>query len=108
MAVRLMNAHIETALWNLVSIAIGSIVTWVVARAHYVSAARDLEKETKQIRNLLRIALQAMENAGMVKLNRDASGEPVGMIHAVAVSDSLMPSSEVSAEIKKPEHPKSA
>jgi hypothetical protein len=103
-----MSAHIETALWSLVSIAIGSLVTWLVARTYYVSAARDLETETKQIRNLLRIALQAMETAGMVKLNRDASGEPVGMIHAVAVSDSLTFSGELSAEIKKPEHPKGA
>jgi len=78
-----------------------------VARAYYVSAARDLEKEAQQIRNLLRIALQAMENAGMVKLNRDTSGQPIGMIHTVHTSDSVTFSDQPSAEIKKPEPPKS-
>ena len=46
----------ESALWNLVSIAVASLA----ARVYYVRAARDLEAETQRIRNLLRIALQAI------------------------------------------------
>jgi hypothetical protein len=65
----------------------------LIARQYYVHAALDLESETKKIRNLLRIALQVLEDAGMVRLNRDSSGEIVGMHHDVStdlfVSDSF-------------------
>jgi hypothetical protein len=75
------------AIWNISSIAIGALITWLVARRYYyVRAALDLELETKKIRNLLRIALQALEDAGMVKLNRDSSGQIVGMVHDVSIN----------------------
>ena len=74
------------AIWNISSIAIGALITWLVARRYYVRAALDLESETKKIRNLLRIALQALEDAGMLKLNRDESGQIVGMVHDVSTN----------------------
>ena len=91
------------AIWNIVSIAIGALLTWLVARLYYIRAAIDLESETKKIRNLLRIALQALEDAKMVKLNRDSSGHIIGMIHDASTIESANASDKTSAlnEIKE-------
>lgn len=66
---------------TIVSILIGGFITWVAAHWYYVRAAREMEAETKALKNLHRISLQAMENAGMVKLNRNLAGDIVGMVH---------------------------
>ena len=76
----------QNIIWNIISIAIGALITWFVAWRYYVRAALALEAETKKLRNLLRITLQALEDAGMVKLNRDPSGQIVGMTHNVNIS----------------------
>ena len=89
--------------FTLTSMAIGSFITWLVARKYYMRAAHDLQVETQRIRNLLRISLQAMEDAKMVTLNRDASGEIVGMVHNVG--GSVQASSSI-IMIESPEHPK--
>jgi len=71
----------QNIIWNLIALAIGSLITWFVTRRYYMRAAFDLESETQKIRKLLGIALQALEDAKMVKLNRDASGQIIGMTH---------------------------
>ena len=71
----------QNIIWNLVSIAVGSLITYLVTRRYYIRAALDLESETQKIRKLLGIVLQALEDTGMVKLNRDASGQIIGMTH---------------------------
>lgn len=69
---------------TLFSVAVGGGLTWLAAHWYYVRAAREMEVESMKLRNLHRIALQAMEDAGMVKLNRDAAGEIIGMIHELS------------------------
>jgi hypothetical protein len=69
---------------TLFSIAAGSLVTAYFAHRYYARAAKDMEAESKKLRNLHRISLQAMEDAGMVKLNRDAAGEIIGMVHELS------------------------
>ena len=70
--------------WNIVSMTIsvivGGIITYVVSRCYYIRAAQELKNETERLRNLLRIALQAMEDAHMVELRRDEAGRIIGMI----------------------------
>jgi hypothetical protein len=71
---------------TIISMAVGAIVTAIVAHLYYVRAADDMKKETKRVHNLLRIALQGMEDAGMVKLNWDSAGEIIGMTHFVSMN----------------------
>ena len=59
----------------------GGAITWIAAHKYYVRAAKEMEAETKYVQNLLRISLQSMEDNKMVKLNRDASGKIIGMVH---------------------------
>jgi hypothetical protein len=70
---------------TLVAIATGAIVTWLVTWWYYMRAARDLTLETEKLRNMMRIALETLEKYGLVRLNRDASGQIVGMVHEVEV-----------------------
>ena len=85
---------------TLFSIAAGSLVTAYFAHRYYARAAKDMEAESKKLRNLQRISLQAMEDAGMVKLNRDASGEIIGMAHELSftASSSLVATMELSCD----------
>ena len=69
---------LQKQFWTLFSIAVGAVITWYVARRYYIQAAIDLEEETKVLRNLLRITLTALEDAKMVKLVRDESGQITG------------------------------
>jgi hypothetical protein len=94
----------ETAIWTLVGIAIGAVVTFCVSRHYYMAAAKDLEVETERLRNLMRIALTAMEQKGMVKLNRDSGGQIIGMEHVRNLSDAIGLTDSLSAS-SKPEPP---
>jgi hypothetical protein len=66
---------------DLLILGVGAGITWFVAWRYYVRAARELTTETQQLRNLHRITLQVLEDQGWVHLNRDESGQPVGMHH---------------------------
>ena len=81
---------------TIVSILIGGFITWIAAHWYYVRAAREMAAETKALKNLHRISLQAMEDAGMVKLNRNSAGDIVGMIHEA--SSSVVATSRATAE----------
>jgi hypothetical protein len=79
----------QNTIWNLISIAIGALITWLVTRCYYVRAALALKSEAQKIRKLLGIVLQALEDAKMVKLNRDASGQIIGMTYNLKVDSAV-------------------
>jgi hypothetical protein len=64
----------------LLSILVGGVITWLVSRFYYVRASKDLAKEAEKLRALTELMLRGMESAGWVKYNRDARGEPTGII----------------------------
>jgi hypothetical protein len=80
------------AIWNIFALAIGALLTWFFTRLYYTRAAQKLVEETKQLRNLLRIVLEALEEAKMIKLTRDASGTIIGRVHDVSVQFTVHPS----------------
>jgi len=98
----------QNAVWNIVSIALGILFASFVNWWFYIRASRDLKLETKKLRNLLRIVLQALEDAKMVKLNRDASGEIIGMIFDTSVEFSIHSSMDANAtqKVKEKQSPK--
>ena len=63
---------------TIISVAVGALVTWLVAYVYYRRAATELRQEAEKLRNLMRIMLVAMERQGWAKLNRDASGNIIG------------------------------
>ncbi|MFX0090797.1 MAG: hypothetical protein ACFFBD_03455 [Candidatus Hodarchaeota archaeon] len=65
---------------NLISIAVGALVTWKVADWYYKRASKDLVKEAGDLRSLNTTILRAFENAGFAELNRDENGNIVGLV----------------------------
>ena len=63
----------------------GAVITWYVSRFYYKKSGDQLVKEAARLRHLSTIMLNAMEDAKLVRLNRDQSGEPVGQIVELSV-----------------------
>lgn len=60
----------------LAGIALGGLITWF----YYKKSGDELAREAARLRHLSNIMLNAMEDAGLVKLNRGPSGEIVGRV----------------------------
>jgi hypothetical protein len=90
------------SIWNIFALAIGAVLTWLITRSYYIRAAHGLVEETKQLRNLLRIVLEALEEAKMIKLTRDASGTIIGRVHDVSVEFTVHASTATNAFLDKP------
>jgi len=82
----------------IVSVFIGAIVTWFVARVYYKKAGDALRQEATELRRLTKLVLHGLEDAGLIELNRDASGTPIGLI--VKMSVKLRGSGSMSAKGK--------
>jgi hypothetical protein len=67
----------QSALWTFFGVFVGLLA----ARYYYKRASSDLSKEAKELYNLLRMVLTSLENAKLVRLNRDKDGKIIGMIH---------------------------
>jgi hypothetical protein len=78
---------IETIVVTLVSLVVGAFVSWWVARRYYVAASRELEVEAAELRRLTTLVLRALEEGGVVDLNRNAAGEITGLILNAMVAE---------------------
>ena len=58
----------------------GAVVTWLVTWIYYRKAGNELRQEATELRRLTKLVLHGLEDAGLVKLNRDASGRIIGLI----------------------------
>ncbi|MDX6501363.1 MAG: hypothetical protein QOG23_4623 [Blastocatellia bacterium] len=70
---------------NFVAVLLGALITWFFSRRYYTKATVDLVNEASKLRHLNTIMLNAMEDAGLVKLNRNEKGEIVGRIIEASV-----------------------
>lgn len=62
----------------ILSLVVGALVTWWVARHYYKKATEDLIKEAAELRRLNSLMLRGMEQAGWITLNRDSTGKILG------------------------------
>lgn len=65
---------------SILSVIVGGLITWLCSRRYYIKAGQELKTETAVLRRLNEIMLHAMEDSGMVKLNRDGSFNIIGRI----------------------------
>jgi hypothetical protein len=79
---------------GLVGVFIGGIITWLVTNYYYIRAAQDLKSEASELKRLNILMLRGMENAGLVKLNRDKEGNIVGF--TIELSASIRATSKTS------------
>jgi len=71
------------------SVLIGALVTWLVARIYYVKASKELRKEAEKLRHLNELILRALEEADGVKITRNKAGEPIGLVIKLAGGSSI-------------------
>lgn len=64
---------------SLVSMLVGAVITWWVARRYYEKASRDLSMEAAELKELNTLMLRGMEAAGMAEFSRDHEGNIQGM-----------------------------
>jgi hypothetical protein len=57
---------------------IGSLITWLVARYDYKKAGDELREEARRLREQTQLILTALEQAGLVELQRDVDNMTVG------------------------------
>jgi hypothetical protein len=60
---------------------IGGIITWKVAKVYYERASVEFSKETALLRTMVNGLGRALEDAGMVKIKRDESGNILEVIN---------------------------
>ena len=65
---------ITNLVFTLVGVLFGVLVSWIF----YRKSGKELTAESARLRRLSEIMLYAMEDAGLVKLNRNQAGEIVG------------------------------
>src|SRR6266851_2082141 len=63
---------------SVMAVFVGAVITWYFSWRYYKKAGADLVKEAEKLLHLNNIMLNAMEDAGLVKLNRNEAGETVG------------------------------
>jgi len=90
-----MNTIVSTAAGGLIS----AFISWIF----YWLGGRGLAKEAKCLHDLNVLLLRALEEAGLARVNRDASGQPIGLVlEGTAVTESAFASGVCDAEIIRP------
>jgi len=67
-------------LYNIVSVLIGAGIAWLATWLYYKKSGDKLMQETTELRRLTNLVLHGLEDASLVKLNRDKSGKIIGLI----------------------------
>jgi hypothetical protein len=70
----------NSILLTIISMAVGAIITWIVAKYYYEKASNDLKEEAQKLRTLNTLILRALESAGIASFNKDQGGEIKGLI----------------------------
>jgi len=75
------SASVEFGGWMnfWMSILAGLISGGVVSAVFYLLSLRGQRRDMANLRNLHRITIQALENAGYIAVNRDSQGQPTGI-----------------------------
>lgn len=84
---------------NIVSVLIGAGVAWLAACVYYKKAGNELRQEATELRRLTNLVLHGLEDAGLVKPNRDASGKIISFIIEGSAKASGVGSASAKAEV---------
>jgi hypothetical protein len=87
-----------TIILTLFSIAVGGMVTFLVARWYYESATGNLEREASELKDYTVMLVNYLDDARMIDVERDAQGDPVRVrvirreaSDSVGISESVEP-----------------
>ena len=86
---------------TVVSVLVGGAITFAVSWSFYVRAARALQAETAAVRRKVDSVLYGLEDAGIVRLSKNPSGEVEGVLVVVEKDVTLRWSVEAPQEERK-------
>jgi len=66
-------------LFSTIGLIVGGLITFFVTNRHYERAHRELKDEVIRLRHLNIRLLWSMEEAGLIKWNRDSQGNIIGL-----------------------------
>ena len=66
-----------TIILTLISIAVGSLVTFLVTRRYYDRASGDLEREANELKDYTVMLVNYLDDAGVIEVERDAHSNPI-------------------------------
>jgi len=66
-----------TIILTLFSIAVGGMVTFLVARWYYERATRNLEREASELKDYTVMLVNYLDDAGVIEVERDVHSNPM-------------------------------
>jgi hypothetical protein len=66
-----------TIILTLISIAVGSFITFLVTRRYYDRASGDLEREANELKDYTVMLVNYLDDAGAIEVERDAHSNPI-------------------------------
>jgi hypothetical protein len=66
-------------IFNLISLAVGAVVTFLVTKKYYIKSAKELKHVSSKLDDRMRCMLIAMENANLAELQIDDKGNIIGV-----------------------------
>ena len=94
-----------TIILTLFSIAVGGMVTFLVARWYYESATGNLEREASELKDYTVMLVNYLDDARMIDVERDAHGDPVRVrVIRREASDSVSISKSVETKLTPETH----
>ncbi len=85
-----------TIILVLISMAVGVLITFLVARRYFDRASGHLEREAGELKGYTVMLLNYLDDAGVIEVERDAQGSPVRVrVTKREVTDSIDDSDSV-------------
>jgi len=75
--------NLDNIIPALIGVLIGGFITWFVSWFYYKKAGDKLKQEATRLHRLTNLVLHGLENAGIMEMVKDASGEPTGIVITV-------------------------
>jgi hypothetical protein len=91
------GSNLKENMETLISIVIGAVITWFFSWLYYAKSGKQLVQEAAKLRQLNELLLRGMENAGLMKIARDESGQPTGLV--IELEAHIGASSSMSAKL---------
>ncbi len=92
---------VSTGIGTLIGGLISCIASWGFGQWYYAKSGEELQAEAAQLKRMSIIMLEAMHDAGLVKLSRGPDGTVVGRVVDRAMSDTIRATGEISFTVER-------
>lgn len=98
---------------GIIGIIVGGIITYQVSKNYYENSANDLKKESnelkeesKRLRHKTDLILKGLEEAKIIKVSRDSTGDIIGIVYKRTFMGGITPTGEHTKEVDSADNSK--